>query len=283
MSRARRKKEEMNGNSLGVLPPGALAGAERSEGERSEPQRSAAAAKAGADSPLTSRPDPEVVAKPKRRTYTAEYKPRILAEAEAAAAIPGGGGALLRREGLYSSLLVYWRRERADGIREALTPRKRGRKSKRNPMEEEVQKLRRQNAHLSEDLRKAHIMIEVQKKVAALRGNPIPEPDPPTPRRNPDGRRHRTSERRWPQRCLPGSVYASRFLLPGSRRKTSFPAVTASRAFEGSLFRDKAEDYRGIIACGTRQVNGLCHNCASIVGLHVIGVSFERKADSPNS
>jgi hypothetical protein len=67
-----------------------------------------------------------VVAKAKRRTYTAEYKQRILIEAEAAAAIPGGVGALLRREGLYSSLLTYWKRERADGIREALTPRKRG-------------------------------------------------------------------------------------------------------------------------------------------------------------
>jgi transposase len=176
MSRARKKKEEMNGNSLGVLSPGALAGAERSEGERSEPQRSAAAVKAGAGSPLASRPDPEVVAKPKRRTYTAEYKQRILAEA--AAAIPGGVGALLRREGLYSSLLAYWRRERADGIREALTPRKRGPKSKRHPMDEEIQKLRRQNARLTEDLRKAELIIDVQKKVAALLGRPIPDADP---------------------------------------------------------------------------------------------------------
>jgi transposase-like protein len=119
-----------------------------------------------------------VVAKPKRRAFTAEYKQRILMEAETAATLPGGVGALLRREGLYSSLLAYWRRERADGIREALTPRKRGPKSKRNPMDEEVQKLRRQNARLTEDLRKAHIIIDVQKKVAALLGNPIPEPDP---------------------------------------------------------------------------------------------------------
>ncbi len=74
-------------NSLGVvLSPGGLAGAERSEGERSEPQRSAAPAKAGADSVTRARPDPEVVAKPKRRTYTAECKQRILEEAEAAAA-----------------------------------------------------------------------------------------------------------------------------------------------------------------------------------------------------
>jgi transposase len=177
MSRARKKKEEMSGISLGVLSSGALAGAERSEGERSEPQRSGAAAKAVAGSRPVSASDTEVVAKAKRRTYTAEYKQRILIEAEAAAAIPGGVGALLRREGLYSSLLTYWKRERADGIREALTPRRRGPKSKHHPMEEEVQKLRRQNARLTEDLRKAHIIIDVQKKVAALLGNPIPETD----------------------------------------------------------------------------------------------------------
>jgi len=169
----------MNGNSLGVvLSPVGLAAAERSGGERSEPQRSAAAAKAGADSGMASRPDPEVVAKAKRRTYTAEYKQRILEEAETAAATRGAVGALLRREGLYSSLLATWRRERANGIREALTPRRRGPKSKYDPVEEENQKLRRQNARLTEDLRKAHIIIDVQKKVAALLGNPIPEPDP---------------------------------------------------------------------------------------------------------
>ncbi|HVB58550.1 MAG TPA: hypothetical protein VNE63_19275 [Candidatus Acidoferrales bacterium] len=64
-------------------------------------------------------------------------------EAEAAAATPGGVGALLRREGLYSSLLATWRRERANGILEALTPRKRGPKSKRNPLQEENLKLQR--------------------------------------------------------------------------------------------------------------------------------------------
>jgi hypothetical protein len=84
MSRARKKKVEMNGNSLGVvLSSGALAGAERSGGEPGSPQRSAAAAKAGADPVLASRPDSEVVARPKRRTFTAEYKQRILTEAEA--------------------------------------------------------------------------------------------------------------------------------------------------------------------------------------------------------
>ncbi len=168
----------MNGNSLGVVFSEALAGAERSGGERSEPQRSGAAAKAVAGSRPVAPPDSEVVARPQRRTFTAEYKQRILQEAEAAAATRGALGALLRREGLYSSLLAYWRRERANGIRDALTPQKRGPKSKRNPLEEENLKLQRQNARLTEDLRKAHIIIDVQKKVAALLGRPIPEPDP---------------------------------------------------------------------------------------------------------
>jgi transposase len=169
----------MSGNSLGVVPSsGGLAAAERSEGSPpGEPQRSAAVAKAGADLGA-SRPDPEVVAKAKRRTYTAEYKQRILEEAEVAAATRGAVGALLRREGLYSSLLATWRRERASGIHEALTPQRRGPKSKRNPLEEENQKLRRQNARLTEDLRKAQIIIDVQKKVAALLGNPLPDVDP---------------------------------------------------------------------------------------------------------
>jgi transposase-like protein len=179
MSRARKKKEEMNGNSLGVvLPSGVLAGAERSEGERSEPQRSAAAAKAAAGCRPGAPSDSEVIAKPKRRTFTAEYKQRILQEAEGAAATRGGLGALLRREGLYSSLLATWRRARANGIRDALTPQKRGPKSQRHPLQEENLKLQRQVGQLTEKLRKAEIIIDVQKKVAALLGRPIPEADP---------------------------------------------------------------------------------------------------------
>ena len=166
----------MNRNSLGVVS-GAGAGAERSGGERSEPQRSGAPVPAEAQ-PAASHPDPEVVARPQRRSYTAEYKVRILREAEAAAAIRGGIGALLRREGLYSSLLVNWRRERAQGIREALTPQKRGPKSKRHPLADEMEKLQRQNARLNEELRKAHIIIDVQKKVAALLGHPLADEDP---------------------------------------------------------------------------------------------------------
>jgi transposase-like protein len=119
-----------------------------------------------------------VVADAKRRTFTAEYKQRILAEADASAAQSGGIGALLRREGLYSSHLVTWRRERQAGVLKGLTPQKRGPKSKRNPQEDEMQKLRRENQRLTEQLRKAEIVIDVQKKVGALLGWPLPKADP---------------------------------------------------------------------------------------------------------
>jgi transposase len=128
--------------------------------------------------PAPTRPDPEVVPIAKRRAFTAEYKLAILAEADAAAAHPGGIGALLRREGLYSSHLVTWRRERQTGMLKGLTPHKRGPKSKRNPQDEEVQKLRRENQRLTEELRKAAIVIDVQKKVGALLGWPLPKADP---------------------------------------------------------------------------------------------------------
>src|SRR2546423_14439944 len=105
--RARKKRSEMNGNSLGVvLSPGGLAAAERSGGSPpGEPQRSAAAAKAGADPGPASRPDPEAGAKPQRRAYSAAEKQRILQEAEGAATTRGGLGAPPRRGGLDSALL----------------------------------------------------------------------------------------------------------------------------------------------------------------------------------
>lgn len=167
------KNNGISSASLTVLPA-----AERREAERSEADRSAAAGKTVATEPaIPPRPDPEVVADAKRRTFSAEYKQRILAEADAAAAQPGAIGALLRREGLYSSHLVTWRRERQAAILNGLTPHKRGPKSKRSPQEEEIQKLRRENQRLTEELRKAEIVIDVQKKVGALLGWPRPKAD----------------------------------------------------------------------------------------------------------
>ena len=165
----------MKNNGISAAPPAALPAAERREAERSEGSRSAAAGNAVA--PASPQRDPEVVALAKRRSFTAEYKLRLLAELDAATQ-PGAIGALLRREGLYSSHLVTWRRERQAGIPQGLTPHQRGPKSKRNPEAEELQKLRRDNQRLTEQLRRAEIVIDVQKKVGALLGWPLPKVDP---------------------------------------------------------------------------------------------------------
>ena len=143
----------------------------RREPERSEGDRSATGGNTAAH------PDPEVVAQAQRRHFTAEYKQRILAAVDLAKG-SGGIGALLRREGLYSSLLATWRRERDAGGLQALSPQKRGPKSKRDPVAEENQQLRRETQRLTEELRKAAIVIDIQKKVATLLGRPILSSDP---------------------------------------------------------------------------------------------------------
>jgi transposase len=166
-------------NGISSASSTVLLTAERREAGRSEADRSGAVGKTVApEPPSPTQPDPQVVPTAKRRAFTAEYKLAILAEADAAAAQPGGIGALLRREGLYSSHLVTWRRERQAGMLRGLTPHKRGPKSKRNPQDEEIQKLRRENQRLTEELRKAAIVIDVQKKVGALLGWPLPKADP---------------------------------------------------------------------------------------------------------
>ncbi len=165
-------------NKVQPLSSSAVPAAERSEAERSETERSAAVGTAGTDPIVIVRPDPEVVAKAKRRRFTAEYKQQILTKADAAGSETGAIGALLRREGLYSSHLTKWRRDRKASIQQGLEPRKRGPKSARSPLGDENQKLQRENERLTEQLRKAEIIIDVQKKVAALLGAPIPAEDP---------------------------------------------------------------------------------------------------------
>jgi len=124
--------------------------------------------------PRSTRPNPEVVARPKRRRFTGEYKQRILTAADAAKGT-GEIGSLLRREGLYSSLLATWRRERDTAIRKGLQEQKRGPKPQADPRAVELQRLERENAALVEQLRKARIVIDVQKKVAAVLGQALPE------------------------------------------------------------------------------------------------------------
>jgi len=122
---------------------------------------------------VASSPDPEVPAKPERRKFSAEDKTRILEETDRAVE-HGGVGAILRREGIYSSTLHGWRKERDAAVRKAFS-QKRGPQTKRNPLSSENEKLRRQNQRLQEELEKAHIIIDVQKKVAKLLGYPIAE------------------------------------------------------------------------------------------------------------
>ena len=168
----------MKNNGMSSTSPRVSPAAERREDERSENDRSTAAGETVAPQPPSPpRPNPEVVADARRRSFTGAYKQRILAELDSATQ-PGAVGALLRREGLFSSHLSTWRRERQAGILKGLTPLKRGPKSKRNPQEEEMQKLRRENQRLTEELRKAAIVIDVQKKVGALLGWPLPKADP---------------------------------------------------------------------------------------------------------
>lgn len=116
-------------------------------------------------------PDPEVEARPKRRRFTADYKARILREAEGCSR-PGEIGALLRREGLYSSHLITWRRQREKEGAAGLS-RKRGRKA--DPEKGLVKKnaqLEAANRRLTEKLRQAEIIIEFQKKMAELWATP---------------------------------------------------------------------------------------------------------------
>ena len=123
-------------------------------------------------------PDPEVRPKAKRRQFTAEYKKRILDEADACTT-PTQRGALVRREGLYSSHLNSWRRQRAQGILDGLAPKKRG--VKPDPLALENAELRRENEQLQVQLHRAETIIEVQKKVSQLLGLPIT----PTPKNDP--------------------------------------------------------------------------------------------------
>jgi transposase len=130
--------------------------------ERAVGERNGAAGGASGD-----RPDPELVEGPKRRRFTAEYKLRVLREADGCSR-PSEVGALLRREGLYSSILSEWRKQREAGSLEALE-RPRGRKPA-DPLEAENASLRRRLERTEAELEKARKVIEVQGNVSALLG-----------------------------------------------------------------------------------------------------------------
>jgi transposase len=127
-------------------------------------------------SPTTA--NPELAERAQRRIFSAREKLRILAAVDAAAGQPGAIGAILRREGLYSSTLSRWRQQRDAGVLVALTPAKRGPSAAvPNPQTAELLQLRRDNTRLQKRLKQAEAIISVQKKVAELLGIELDEPE----------------------------------------------------------------------------------------------------------
>lgn len=117
----------------------------------------------------------EVSAKAKRRRFSTAEKLRILREADACTK-PGEQGALLRREGLYSSHLTEWRRSRERGELDALAPKKRGRKAKEvHPLEKKVAELQRSLEKAEQRAKRAEALVELQKKVSELLGTQLPK------------------------------------------------------------------------------------------------------------
>jgi transposase len=127
------------------------------------------------DTENAGRPVPEVLEKPERRRFTAEYKMRIIEEANACTD-KGQVGELLRREGLYASHLSNWRRLRKEGSLASLKEKKRGRKRKQSDVATlELKRLQRENRRLTERLRQAETIIDVQKKVCEMLGIATPQ------------------------------------------------------------------------------------------------------------
>ena len=120
--------------------------------------------------------DTEVSSKPRRRRFTAEYRHRIVTEA-AACTQPGEVGALLRKEGLYSSHLASWRRAVEQRSLDALAPRKRGPKPKLDERDRQLAEAQREIAKLKARAERAELLVEIQKKVALVLGIPLHDSD----------------------------------------------------------------------------------------------------------
>jgi transposase len=123
-------------------------------------------------------PNPELVERPSKRTYSLEYKLKVLEEARLCQGKRGALSALLRREGIYGSVLKAWQQQYAQGGVGALRPKKPGPPPNRSPLEAENERLRRENERLLEKLAKAELIIEVQKKVSRILDE-LPKKDGP--------------------------------------------------------------------------------------------------------
>ena len=126
----------------------------------------------GTPSIVKAESDPEVRENKPRRKFMAKYKLDILRKADACTE-PGQVGAFLRREGLFSSNLTTWRRQREQGLLDAMSPKKRGRKKQEiNPLSQEVARLQKENERLKRKLKQAETIIEIQKKMSEILGIP---------------------------------------------------------------------------------------------------------------
>src|SRR5258707_1181292 len=151
-----------NVKRIDVPLPGLVA-AERRECERSEPTAPGGMPVREAEGPRPARPDPEVLVKAARRHFNAEYKQSILHEVDRCRD-EGAIGALLRKEGLYSSHLTTWRRQRDQAVQAALAPHKRGPKPARNPLMDEMEKLRRGKTRRAQKKGKSEDIKDAEKK-----------------------------------------------------------------------------------------------------------------------
>lgn len=145
----------------------AVRGAEQASAGGGEDGSAAGVAGKRAGFAASAAPDPEVLPQARRRRFTAAYKARVVEESERCTE-PGAVGALLRREGLYSSHLSKWREQYRRGGLAALRDEKRGRPAVRNPLEDEVARLRGENERLRQRLAQAETIVEIQKKVSSM-------------------------------------------------------------------------------------------------------------------
>ena len=153
-------------NEIGMAGPGFA------EGERSEPEGGSAPKSPAAEQRQSLVPDPQVLERPQRRRFTVEYKAGIVREAELCTE-SGQIGALLRREGLYSSQLTQWRRAYREGALSALKDNKRGRKRIKHPLAKENERLKKDKVRLERRLSQAEAVIDVQKKLSEILGVPL--------------------------------------------------------------------------------------------------------------
>ncbi len=156
-----------------------VGGTERGRSPSAVPPTTAAAVAQGGPAASNGEPipDPAVTEKPVRRRFTAEYKIRVLREADRCTEL-GQLGALLRREGLYSSHLSTWRQQRDEGTLAGLTPKRRGRKANPDaPLIAENKRLKLETQRLTAKLRQAETIIEIQKKLSEILGIPLPPID----------------------------------------------------------------------------------------------------------